>query len=90
MARLIPVACLGTLLAAVTLLTGSIFPAMVWHALNNGLAVFAERAGFPMEDLPPAVYAGGALLLALGFWIFWRHRTPYPDLRPASHRRGSS
>jgi sodium transport system permease protein len=81
MARLIPVACLGTLLAAVTLLTGSIFPAMVWHALNNGLAVFAERASFPVEDLPSIVYVGGALLLALGFWIFWRHRTPYPDLR---------
>jgi len=81
MARLIPVACLGTLLAAVTLLTGSIFPAMVWHALNNGLAVAAESAGFPIQDLPPGLYALSALLLGLGFWAFWRHRTPYPDLR---------
>ena len=87
MARLIPVACLGTLLASVTLLTGSIFPAMAWHALNNGLGVAAAQAGFPMEDLPAAGYASGALLLALGFWIFWRNRTPYPDLRPERRAR---
>jgi sodium transport system permease protein len=80
--RMIPAAYLGTLLAAVTLLTGSIFPAMAWHALSNGLALWSAHAGLPIEDLPPALYAGGVLLLALGFWIFWRNRTPYPDLRP--------
>ncbi|MEM7356715.1 MAG: CPBP family glutamic-type intramembrane protease, partial [Acidobacteriota bacterium] len=36
--RLLPTAALGVLLAAVTLLTGSIFPAMLWHALNNAMA----------------------------------------------------
>jgi sodium transport system permease protein len=80
--RLVPVACLGTCLAGVTLLTGSIFPAMVWHALNNGLSVLASQAGYPVGDLPPALYGGATLLLLAGFWIFWRNRTPYPDLGP--------
>jgi sodium transport system permease protein len=86
MARLIPVACLGTLLAAVTLLTGSIFPAMLWHALNNGLAVAALSAELPIQDPPPGLYVLGALLLGLAFWVLWRNRRPYPDLRPSRSR----
>jgi membrane protease YdiL (CAAX protease family) len=80
--RLIPTAFLGVMFAAVTLLTGSIFPAMVWHTLNNGLGILAGRAGFPLDDLGGAYHIGGLVLLAVAFWIFWRCRAPYPELRP--------
>jgi sodium transport system permease protein len=80
--RIVPTGFLGVLLAAVTLLTGSIFPAMLWHALNNALGVLGGRYGIVLYDLDAWLYLAGAAVLALAFWIIWRNRTPYPDLRP--------
>ena len=79
--RLLPTAALGVVLCALTLATGSIFPAMLWHALNNALAIVAAREGIPLLELEPWAYALGALVAALAFILIWRNRTPYPDLR---------
>ncbi|MCU0224092.1 MAG: ABC transporter permease subunit [Acidobacteria bacterium] len=79
--RIAPTAFLGVLLTAVVLLTGSIFPAMLWHALSNALALLAGRAGADLAELPAAYYAAAAVVLALAFWILWRTRRPYPELR---------
>ena len=78
--RLVPTAALGMMLAATTLLTGSIFPAMLWHCLNNALGFVASRH-FNDGDVGPQLYLLGAGLLAIAFWIIWRNRTPYPGLR---------
>lgn len=87
--RVAPTAYLGVVLAAVTLLSGSIYPAMLWHALNNALAVVVlPRLGQdPGVALSPTVLACAAAVLAVSFWIVWRNRTPYPGLRPWRHRR---
>jgi sodium transport system permease protein len=82
--RLVPAAFVGVLLSAVTLLTGSIFPAIAWHALNNGIWLVLARSGVPLDDLDVRGLAWGPPLLALAFWILWRSRTPYPDLRTAA------
>ncbi len=87
--RIAPTAFLGVVLAAVTLLTGSIFPAMVWHALNNLLALLAMRAELPIEQLEPPLLAAAALILLACFWILWRTRRPYPELRSGRRRRES-
>jgi sodium transport system permease protein len=79
--RLFPTAYLGILLAAITLLTGSIFPAMLWHALSNGLGLLAAYYAVPLDELDPLNYLAGALLLSVSAYIVWRHRTPYPGLR---------
>ena len=84
--RIVPTGFLGVLLAAVTLLTGSIFPAMLWHALNNALGVLGGHYGIALHDLDAWLYLAGAAVLALSFWIVWRNRTPYPDLRPKRSR----
>jgi sodium transport system permease protein len=81
--RLAPTAFLGILLATVTLLTGSILPAIAWHILHNATSLAIARASLPLDQLHPAAYAAGALLLALALTLLWRERTPYPDLRPA-------
>ncbi len=81
--RLIPTAYLGVVLTAVVLLTGSIFPAMVWHALNNAVALVPEYLRLWPEELPGWAPAAGAVGLALAFWILWRYGTPYPGLRRA-------
>lgn len=80
--RIAPTAFLGVLLASVTLLTGSIFPAMAWHAVNNALGIASSQFGFDMPDFPIAIHLAAAVILALAFWIIWRVRTPYPGLRP--------
>ena len=79
--RIIPTGFLGVIFAAVTLLTGSIFPAMLWHALNNLAGLAAARFSIPLGDLDPGLYLAGAMVLAACFWIVWRNRTPYPGLR---------
>jgi sodium transport system permease protein len=86
--RLIPTAYMGALLAGVTLLTGSIFPAMVWHTINNASALVPARLGWVQPDLAVQtwMYWVAAAGLALAFWILWRQRTPYPGLRPPDVR----
>ena len=79
--RFAPTACLGVMLAAVTLMTGSIYPAMLWHALSNALGMLAYKLQIPEAELGPVCYLAGAGLLAAAFWIFYRNRTPYPGLR---------
>ena len=80
--RIVPTAFLGVLLAAVVLLTGSIFPAMLWHALNNVLGLLAGHYGWALHELGAGLYLAAAAVLALAFWIIYRNRTPYPGLRP--------
>jgi sodium transport system permease protein len=79
--RFVPTACLGVMLAAVTMMTGSIYPAMLWHALSNAAGILAYKLQIPEAELDPLSYLTGVGILAAAFWIFWRNRTPYPGLR---------
>jgi sodium transport system permease protein len=80
--RLFPTAFLGVLLATVTMVTGSIFPAMLWHTLNNAIALVAGYYGWSVASLEPGGYAAATALLGLSFWILWRTR-PDADTRTA-------
>jgi sodium transport system permease protein len=73
--RIFATAYLGILLAAVTILTGSIFPAMLWHGLNNGLALAAGRFEWRFDTFEPGTYVAAVLVLAACFWILWRTRS---------------
>lgn len=85
--RLIPTAYLGVILAAVVLLTGSIFPAMLWHALNNATGLVPAELHWWPEVLPGWTALVGAAGLVVAFIILWRYRTPYPGLRTGRRRR---
>lgn len=86
--RIAPTAFVGLMLSAVTLLTGSIFPAMLWHALNNFVGLTAARYEVPLEDLDAPLFAAAALILAAAYWIIWRTRSVYPDLRKVREPSG--
>ena len=77
--RIFPTAYVGVLLTAVTLLSGSIYPAMLWHALNNAAALVPARLGWVETELAVEMWMYGPALvaLALSFWILWRERVPY-------------
>jgi sodium transport system permease protein len=79
--RFVPTSCLGMLFAAITMLTGSIYPAMLWHCLNNATGILIYKLQIPETDLPLVCYLAGVGMLAVAFWIFWRQRTPYEGLR---------
>ncbi len=80
-------ALLGVILTAVTLLSGSVFPAILWHTLNNALAVYLGTVGVEFGEESWWWAVAAAAVLAVAFWIIWRSRTPYPDMgkrgRPA-------
>jgi sodium transport system permease protein len=82
--RILQTGYLGLLFAAATLLTRSIFPAMVWHAGSNGLAVATEELGGDMGALPSWSYGVAALGLAVSFWILWRSRRAAPPTEDPS------
>jgi sodium transport system permease protein len=62
--RFVPTAVLGVLLALCTLYTRSLVPAMLWHALNNSLALFSPELLDP-AGLDPALYPVSAVVLFL-------------------------
>ncbi len=89
--RIIPTGVLGIALAAVVIRTGSIYPAMLWHFLNNAMAILPAELGWITLDasssIPLWVYlaAGAGALVSL--LIFIRSPRP-PGMRP--HGRSSS
>ncbi|HSW27963.1 MAG TPA: ABC transporter permease subunit [Longimicrobiales bacterium] len=87
--RLVPTAWLGGVMAGVVLLTGSIYPAMLWHFLNNALAIVPAEVGWIPEgfEVEPWLTGVAAVGLAVAYWILWRTRRPYPGLRPWRGRR---
>ena len=72
--RIAPTAVLGVMLAGVVILSGSIFPAMLWHALDNGLALASGKYGYDLEQFGAARYVAATVVLALAFAILWRFR----------------
>jgi ABC-type Na+ efflux pump permease subunit/membrane protease YdiL (CAAX protease family) len=77
--RLASTAFLGAMLTAVTVFSGSIFPAMLWHGLNNGIAVVAAYAGGESGGEPPLWISAVAVLpLVLSLWMLrhWRREAP--------------
>jgi len=79
--RIIPTGFMGVVLTAIALFTGSIFPGMVVHAGNNAFAFWAGRQGYPLAGLNWPLYLAALAIFGLSFYILYRNRTPYPDLR---------
>ncbi len=81
--RLIPTAYLGVVFAAVVLLTGSIFPVMLWHCANNAIGLVPAHMGWVTEEtvIPWWGFALGLVGLLVALGMIWSVRTPYPDLK---------
>jgi sodium transport system permease protein len=91
--RIVPTAYLGVVLAAVVVLSGSIYPAMLWHALNNALGIVPSELGWvgPDTALPVWSYALATVGLVAAFALLWTHRRPWsaygaapPPTRPTA------
>jgi len=80
--RIVPTGLLGIALAVVVIRTGSIYPAMLWHFLNNALALVPTEMGW--IDPEVAVPGWGFALAAGGVVI------SYLLLRPGSDPSGAA
>lgn len=69
--RLATTTFLGIVLTAVAMLTGSIVPGMLWHALNNALPLLALKSGVVAADPPLWAYPIAVVGLGVAFWIFY-------------------
>jgi len=78
--RIPATAVLGAVLTLVTIYSGSIFPAMVWHGLNNALAVLLSTREWEVGLESWWVGAGSFAVLALAIWIIRANGTPYPEV----------
>lgn len=74
--RLVPTAFLGMVLAFVTIMTGSIYPAMLWHALNNGISLFLGSYIESVMDIGTWGYIAGFLILGGVLILLARTRGP--------------
>lgn len=69
--RFVPTFVLGVFFGAMTIGSGSVVPAMIAHALNNGaIVLMGHPAGAALRDAldarPAAATAGGVLVLTIG------------------------
>lgn len=70
--RFLPTAFLGLLLALSVSLTGSLLPAIVWHALNNALALVSSGTWLDTTSPGPLPTAAAALVIAATLFVMWR------------------
>jgi membrane protease YdiL (CAAX protease family) len=78
--RIGPTAFLGVLLTIIAIFTGSVFPGMVLHILNNSFAYWASLNGWPLGSLSPWHYAAATLIFALAMWVIYRNRRTQKEL----------
>ncbi len=72
--RIGPTAFLGVLLTIIAMLTGSVFPGIILHVLNNSFAVWASNHNWPLAGLENWHYAAATLIFGLTMWIIYRNR----------------
>jgi sodium transport system permease protein len=84
--RIPATAALGVILTIVTIYSGSIFPAIAWHTLNNGLAVFLSTRGWESHLDSWWLGMGSFALLAVAIVIIRHFGTPYPEVGEATGR----
>jgi sodium transport system permease protein len=75
--RLVPTFVLGLVLGAIVVRSGSLFPAMLFHAVYNAAAILAGREGtLPQWLAGPAGWTGSLALLAVGITLLRRRAKP--------------
>jgi sodium transport system permease protein len=72
LARILPTAIAGFAITLLALESGSIFPGMVLHFLNNAIAVVSHRNSIELSDLPSWIWPAAWMLTIFIFVLLTR------------------
>jgi membrane protease YdiL (CAAX protease family) len=61
------------ILSGIALMTGSILPAMLFHAANNGFAIVMDAAGISLNRFDWSTYAAAFGVFFLAMHTIWRY-----------------
>jgi sodium transport system permease protein len=70
--RIAPTAFLGVILTAIAMMTGSIFPGMLFHAANNAFAIWAQTSGAASSRLDWPAYLAAFAVFGLAMQVIYR------------------
>jgi membrane protease YdiL (CAAX protease family) len=70
--RFVPTALIGMLLTFLLVRTGSIFPCMLLHGINNAVGIFLFQDLDP-DALPVYFFAGVAVVFLAGIWLLLKN-----------------
>jgi sodium transport system permease protein len=74
--RLVTTTFLGIVITAVALMTGSVLPGILWHAVNNALPLLLLKGGNQDLELPLWSYPAATAVLLGCLWVIWKQRAP--------------
>jgi len=71
--RIAPTALLGVILTAIAVMTGSIFPGLLFHAANNSFAIGMDAAGISLNRFDWGTYLAAFGVFFLSMHTIWRY-----------------
>jgi sodium transport system permease protein len=71
--RIAPTALLGVILTGIAVMTGSIFPGLLFHAANNSFAIGMESAGISLNRFDWGTYLAAFSVFILSMHTIWRY-----------------
>jgi sodium transport system permease protein len=71
--RIAPTALLGVILTAIAVMTGSIFPGLLFHAANNSFAIGMDAVGISLNRFDWATYLAAFSVFFLSMHTIWRY-----------------
>lgn len=83
--RLATTGVIGILITIVALWSGSLYPCILWHALNNIIPIVLMRVHIDERTIPRWSYGIALLALSFSFWLIWKNRDPNPAFLPMDH-----
>jgi len=87
--RFLPTAFLGLMLGLSVVLTGSLLPAIVWHALNNALARLVSGTSLDPSSPGTLPTLAAAAVVSAAFYVMARTRSvPSPQVALDRRHRG--
>ncbi len=87
--RFLPTAFLGLMLGLSVVLTGSLLPAVIWHALNNALALVLSGTSLDTSSPGTTLTIAAAAAMTAAFYAMARSK-PAPSAQAALDRRYSA
>jgi sodium transport system permease protein len=71
--RIAPTALLGVIITAIAMMTGSVLPGMLFHAVNNAFAIWLESSHTNMGRLDWSAYVTAFAVFGLALHTIWRY-----------------